>query len=309
MNFSSRTIAITVTFNPAFDILRQQLESLSRQCKTIIIDNCSGKNFLKQLQEYCKSDIHVQIIPLDKNIGISNAQNTGIQYVLDNIPNAEFVLLLDHDSVPSEGLVSELEKEFTSLVASGMNPAAIGPLLFDPRDKKIIGFHMIKNCMWQKVIPVNDSGPLECHSLNSSGSLISLEALKETGLLEKDFFMDHGETEWCFRALSKGYKIFGSSKVAMNHYMGDEVCEYWFFGKRRMPYRSPFRHYYIVRNSIHLQKRSYVPFTWKFWNVIKILFTFFYFGLVSKESKKQRSYILQGVRDGFRGVTGELHHH
>jgi len=306
MDYSSRTIAITVTFNPDLDILRKQLDSLDPQCESIIIDNCSEKNLLEHFREYYTSKPSLHIISQAENIGISNAQNKCIQHVLDNMPQAEFVLLLDHDSVPSEGMIAGLEKEFDSLAGSGMNPAAIGPLLFDPRYKNYIGFHIMKNFVWRKVIPVNDSGPLECQSLNSSGSLISLEAIKDVGLLEKDFFMDHGETEWCFRAISKGYKIFGAAKVVMEHNMGDDICEYWLFGKKRMPFRSPLRHYYIIRNSLLLQRRPYVPFTWKFWNIVKIMFTLLYFGFTPEDSLQQRKFILRGIRDGFKGVTGKF---
>lgn len=305
MPFSSITITVTVTYNPDLEILRDQLESLKSRCKVIIVDNASKKELLKPIKEFSSANDHVKLISLDKNIGISCAQNIGIENVLQNHPEIHFVLLLDHDSLPPGDMVKKLEEEFEALVESGRNPGAIGPLLYDPRDNQYLGFHVKTRGLWLKTVPARNSAPIECHSLNSSGSLISVEALKKIGLLEKTFFMDHGETEWCFRAISKGYKIFGTAKVIMEHNMGDDICEYWLFGKKRMPYRPPLRHYYIARNSILLQKRSYVPLTWKFWNVIKILFTFLYFGFASTESREQRRYIVQGIGDGFKGVTGE----
>ncbi len=51
-----------------------------------------------------------------------------------------FVLLLDHDSVPME-VVQGVESEFQTLRETGSNIAAIGPLLYDPRDKNYLGFH------------------------------------------------------------------------------------------------------------------------------------------------------------------------
>ena len=307
MSFSTKTIAITVTFNPDFVILRNQLESLKIQCKVIVVDNGSDKDLLDPIEELCRTNDQVKLIALAENIGISCAQNVGIEHVMQNHADAQFVLLLDHDSLPGAGMVLGLENEFQTLQVTGQNIAAIGPLLYDPRDKKYLGFHRIRKGLWEKIIPVPNSAAVECYSLNSSGSLISLEALKAVGLLEKDFFMDHGETEWCFRAISKGYKIYGSATVIMNHLMGDEVCEYWFLGRKRMPYRSPLRHYYITRNSILLQKRSYVPITWKFWNILKLIFTYGYFGFFAKESKEHRRYIRKGMCDGFMGLTGESH--
>ncbi len=42
------------------------------------------------------------------------------------------------------------------------------------------------------------NGSLEVDTLNSSGSLISCEALRKVGLFDEGFFIDHVETEWCF---------------------------------------------------------------------------------------------------------------
>jgi rhamnosyltransferase len=305
MSFSHKTVAVTVTYNPDFTILREQLTSLHEQCRTVIIDNHSTEETFKPISDYCRVNDLVEIIRLANNLGISNAQNIGIDHVMKNFSEARFVLLLDHDSIPGAEMIRGLEDEFQLVKKTESRIAAIGPLLFDPRDKKHLGFYVIKNRLWKKIIPSKNSKPIECHSLNSSGSLISLDTLLKIGLLEKDFFMDHGETEWCFRAIDKGYKIYGSARVTMDHLMGDAVCEYWLFGRRRMPYRSPLRHYYIARNSILLQKRSYIPITWKFWNVVKLIFTYGYFGFCCQESKEHRHYIWKGIHDGLKGITGE----
>jgi len=301
---SFKTVSITITYNPDITILTRQLRSLESQCDVVIVDNGTNANTFAKIKQISKNKNFITLIALDKNIGISNAQNIGIEYLMHNHPGIHFVLFLDHDSIPPKDMIKALEIDFEFLVKSGNNPAALGPLLFDPRDKNYLGFHLKKWGFWLKKIPTKPQ-IIECQSLNSSGSLISIEALNKVGLLQKDFFMDHGETEWCFRAIDKGYKIFGTSKVVMEHNMGDEICEYWFFGNRRMPYRSPQRHYYIIRNSILLQKISYIPLTWKFWNIIKVFFTFSYFGFVSKETREQRYFIWKGICEGLKGVTGK----
>ena len=306
MTISTKTIAITVTYNPNTTILAQQLLSLESQCAVVLVDNGSTAETLDKIKEIQQNFNRLKIIALGKNTGISNAQNIGIKYILKELPLINFILLLDHDSIPSINMIDRLENRLLSLINSGIKAAAIGPLLYDPRDKKYLGFHIIRFGLWRKIIPKRNSPPVECHSLNSSGSLISLEAFKHIGQLEENFFIDHVETEWCFRAINKGYKIFGCPEIIMDHLMGDEVSEYWFLGRKRMPYRSPRRHYYISRNSMLMQKRSYIPCTWKFWNIIKLIFTYVYFGFVAKESKTHRCFIRKGITDGLKGITGKL---
>ena len=86
MTFSSKTIAITVTFNPDFTILRNQLESLKNQCDVIIVDNASSKDILKPIEEFCNTNDRVKLIALDENIGISCAQNKGIRNIMETDP-------------------------------------------------------------------------------------------------------------------------------------------------------------------------------------------------------------------------------
>ncbi len=303
--FSHRTVAITVTYNPDIDILAKQFDALSTQCHVVIVDNASMDDARSDLAAYIDGSVRIESILLDENIGISSAQNLGIAYIREKLPETDYILLLDHDSIPDVQLIRTLELEADQLSRDGIQLGAIGPLLFDPRDNAYIGFHKLRHGIWKKVIPPANS-LVECDSLNSSGSLICMMCLNDVGDLTEDFFMDHGETEWCFRALHGGWKIYGTTAVKLNHRMGDDVCEYWLFGKRRMPYRSPKRHYYIVRNSILMYRLVHIPLLWKVWNGVKIAFTLIYFGYFSNDAPEQRQMIVRGFRDGVRGITGPL---
>ena len=93
MPFSECTVAVTVTHNPQFDLLRSQLESLEKQCLTVLVDNHSEDDSLRPIRQYCDSSSHVTLIALDSNSGIANAQNTGIRHILENqIPGARTFL-------------------------------------------------------------------------------------------------------------------------------------------------------------------------------------------------------------------------
>ena len=65
-----------------------------------------------------------------------------------------------------------------------------------------------------------------------------------------------------------------------------------------MPHRSGRRHYTIVRNSLWMYRRTYVPFSWKVNNFAKLVFTLVYFSLFDKERGSQFCCILRGLYDG-----------
>ncbi len=308
--FSEQTIAVIVTFNADMDTIRQSLASLSGQCATLIIDNGSAEPGISQLKAIASESRRVELICLESNMGIARAQNRAIKHIADTRPAISFALLLDHDSIADSDMVSRLEDVFTDRQA-GARVACVGPVLYDPRDNRYLDFHKIRLGLWGKIKPgsLDKNNPVaEVDSLNSSGTLLSIKAFIETGGFDSSLFIDHVETDWCFKARSLGYKLFATAGTRLTHHMGDDVCHYWLFGKRRMPYRSPARHYYIVRNSILLQKRRHVPLAWKVSNILKLCFTFCYFGLYYRDRAQQRKQILHGFMDGLKGVTGASAH-
>ena len=305
---STSTTAVIVSFNPDLDILQEILVSLAGQCPVVIVDNGSSPAVLSSLEERVKGMEHAELIALHENAGIAHAQNTAIEHISGNITASEYVLTLDHDSIPPEEMVAILEKTFKSVERQGIQVAAIGPALYDPRNNELLKFHKMKLFFPGKIEPetVTDQNPVvEVDGLNSSGTLISLAAFRDIGNFDSTLFIDHVETDWCLRAREKGFRLFATTGTRLTHHMGEDVCYYWFFGKRSMPYRSPSRHYYLARNSMLLQRRRYIPVSWKISNILKLCFTFIYFGFFSKESKQQRKCILLGVRDGIKGITGK----
>jgi rhamnosyltransferase len=308
--FSDETIAVIVTYNPDTDTIRQILASLSDQCATVIIDNGSREPMVVRLKSLVTESGPAELICLERNMGIAHAQNRAINHIIKTHTGVIFTMLLDHDSIPGREMVSSLEAAFREQQAHSKT-AAVGPVLYDPRDKKHLDFHKTRFGLWGKIKPGSldrETPTVEVDSLNSSGTLLSNRVFTETGGFDSSLFIDHVETDWCFKAKSLGYKLFGTINTQLTHHMGDDVCYYWLLKKRRMPYRSPARHYYIVRNSVLLQKRSYVPLSWKISNILKLCFTFGYFGCYYRDRIEQRKQIHLGFMDGLKGVTGASRH-
>jgi len=308
---STSTVAIIVSFNPDLALLREILDSLAGQCPAVIVDNGSSQSTLNALEELLQDRASVDLITLQDNMGIAHAQNTAIQHITDSNTAIKYVLTLDHDSTPPDNMITCLETTFEAFEKQGNRVAAVGPVLYDPRDNKLLKFQKMKFFFPGKIDPekISRKNPgVEVDGLNSSGTLISTKAFRVIGEFDSHLFIDHVETDWCFKAKAKGFKLFATTRTKLTHFMGDDICYYWLLGKKSMPYRSPSRHYYLARNSILLQKRGYIPAVWKVSNILKLCFTYIYFGFFCEDRKQQRRCILQGIHDGIKDITGRTAH-
>jgi rhamnosyltransferase len=303
---NSRVCAITISYNPDLEMLHGQLRSLSGQCRVVVVDNGSAGDMEQSLGDLC-AEHAAGFLALHDNYGIARAQNAGVAFVRERYPDCEYLLFLDHDSVPDAGFVDALLARHRSLDKDGKT-GAVGPAIFEPRAGSCYGFHVIRGLRYLRILPADMlQDTIECATINSSGTLCTVAMFAAVGGYDEQLFIDHVETEWCFRARQAGFRHYGVRSVMLPHHMGDDVMTFRLFGKTvTMPYRNPLRHRYLVRNSVLLLKRPYIPRVWKFYCVAKLVVTLVLFGFFSDESKAQRHSILQGLRDGINGVTGRI---
>ena len=287
---------LIVTYNPPQDTFKKQLTAL-KSLPVIIVDNGSNLATIKLLNEWAHDLPEKRnLIELGQNFGIATAQNRGIE--LAQTLGCQFVLLLDHDSIPGHNLLTQLVEIAREQLKKDKQLAAIGARLIDPRSQKELGFSSMTNGVWRTYRCSEGRKMISCEFLNSSGSLIYLPAWEKIGPFDESFFIDHVETDWCMRAKAQKFRVYGSCSGILQHYLGDSIVKFWCFGWRTMPHRSPRRHYTIVRNSLWLYRRSYVPLNWKLNNFAKLIFTFVYFSLFDNERTSQFCYILRGFYDG-----------
>lgn len=292
---------VIVTYDPDSEILRSQLDALSSQVASIVIvDNGSKQSVYEFLHQTESERIGVKLISLGSNYGIAYAQNIGIREAIAQ--GKRYILLLDHDSIPAENVLQRLYTTAEDLRKKNVKLGALGARLVEPRTGKENGFYLLKTGMWKRVRCNRESSQIiECDYLNSSGSFLPVEALEGVGYFDELLFIDHVDTDWCMRAKSKGFNFFGVCSAKIQHYMGESIVRFWCFGWRAMPRRTPRRHYFIVRNSLWLYRRSHVPLFWKLNNFLKLIFTLIYFSLFDQERLLQARMILLGFIDGIAG--------
>ncbi|MDE2387465.1 MAG: glycosyltransferase family 2 protein [Betaproteobacteria bacterium] len=299
-------VAVVVTYNPDETTLIASLNALLSQARTIVIvDNGSVAKVEIILQKLTSERLGaLNFLPLKHNFGLGEALNAGIAQAR-KMP-AAFVLLMDQDSIPEPGMLNELRSAHTKLRNQGIQVGAVGACYRSNTTGEFSQFTRVTQFGFSKSDCDRRIGYVRTDFLISSGSLISIPTLDRIGLMDKDLFIDHIDTEWCFRAQSKGFKLYGVCTAVMQHSLGERRVRLWFGRWRTIAYHQPFRYYYMFRNSVLLWQRPYMSAAWKRADKLRILLLFLFFTLFSSNRIVNLRMMLKGLNDGFNRRTGKL---
>jgi len=297
--------AVLVTYNPNLEELCVSVQAVADQVSDIfIVDNASA-NFSPDWQDKLqgKSVARLHLLPQADNLGIGVGHNIGIRQARER--GAAFVLLLDQDSQVGQGMVVRLRSTYTVLVEKGVQVAAVGPRYRDSDNGTLSQFVRVGVLSLTLIGCNSASAVVEADFLVSSGSLLPLAAIDTVGLMDESLFIDHVDTEWCFRAKAKGFQLFGVCDAVMTHALGEQRKEIWFFRKRIVPFHNPFRYYYMFRNSLSLYRRSYMPWNWKLADMTRCLKIAVFFGLFASNRSACLKMMMLGLVDGLKGISGK----
>jgi rhamnosyltransferase len=123
--------------------------------------------------------------------------------------------------------------------------AAIAPVFYD-KNKKTEG--CISITKFNVIVPEKNKRYHIAHAI-SSGSLLSMECIKNVGPMCEELFIDYVDFEWCWRALKLGYKIVSVPNIVIEHTLGDKIQ---IIGNRKIALRNRVRYYYIIRNGMYI---------------------------------------------------------
>lgn len=297
--------AVLVTFNPDLDELITSVRAVGDQVSDIfIVDNSStnfSPNWLDSIGVEVPATIHLQ--SLSDNLGVGAGHNVGIRLAQDI--GSQFILILDQDSVVEKNMVCRLVAAYGMLLKEGIDVAAVGPRYRDANNGLLSLFVRVGFFGFTRVICSSIDSVVEADFLVSSGSLIPLKVIKSVGMMDESLFIDHVDTDWCFRAKHQGFKIFGVCGALMTHSLGDRRMEFWFLRYRTAHFHQPFRYYYMLRNSILLYRRTYMPYGWILADIARSLKILFFFGMFSSDRFKCLQMMWRGLVDGLKGISGK----
>jgi rhamnosyltransferase len=286
---------IIVTYRPDAAHLQRVLASIARQTPhVILVDNTPGQQAAIAIPE------GVQCITLGENLGIAVAQNIGIRQALAQ--GAEVVWLSDQDTIYPATYLHDMLLAFKDCQSQGVRLGALAPAYFDT-NKGAVQTLVRHAPLAQKFACTPGLHPVS-HAI-ASGTLIPAQALRAIGLMQESLFIDWVDLEWCWRAKNQhGYQTICTGDVVIEHTMGDGSVQ--FLGKK-VSIRSPLRHYYMVRNAIHIalhSRSAKMPIRFEIF--AKALAWTFIFPLIAPSHKGQHlRATLAGLWDGLRNRMGQ----
>lgn len=298
-----RICAIIVTFNPDSSLFNDMIAAISGQVQEIIIvDNGSAARCRTALVETVQHSAHRHLILYKDNQGIAAGQNDGI--ALSLTLESTHTLLLDQDSVPAADMVRQLLAVETTLLAQNIKVGAIGATAVDRRTTTRAGFVRKRGMLIHRCYPRQPEDYIETDFLISSGTLIRTAAIKDIGVMNDGYFIDHVDTEWCFRATHKGYRLFGSARAILNHSLGDSVTKIWFARWREVPRHHPLRNYYTFRNTVRMIYHTPMSIPWRLAHGYRLVMFFAFFLFAGKPRLLRLKMMLLGLMHGVKGVQG-----
>ena len=124
---------------------------------------------------------------------------------------------------------------------------------------------------------------------------MSRRVLEDVGLNEEQLFIDFVDSEWCWRAVAKGYRCCMTTNIVMTHHIGRRIIT---IGPIKDIISSPQRYFYQYRNYLWMLRRPYVPRQWKISVGVKSILRLFYFPFFIKDGWKSWKYMWKGIWKG-----------
>jgi len=293
--------AVIISYKPQIDMLRRVIDRVVDQVgELLLFDNATPD---LALADYLGTLEHptVAVTRSPSNVGLGAAMNHAIAHARQG--GFSYLLLLDQDSLPDATMVSTLKAALQDLQRTE-RVAAVGPQFRDSRSGYVAPFVRVAFPFSHKL----SGGPgqrIACDFLISSGTLLRLEVLDAIGGMDESLFIDNVDLEWCFRALYRGFALYGICDAQMAHSIGDSLRPSRFIRSGIMVHQ-PLRLYYIMRNRVLLYGRKETPGRWIAQDVPRLVFKFFGTALFLSPRRKYVRCMLLGLYDAIRGVTGAM---
>jgi rhamnosyltransferase len=278
--------AVLVSYHPDAELPRRVGRVLEQVGALVIVDNGSGDAARAMLEDIA-ADPRVSLVLNPANLGVASGLNLGVEQA--SAAAFEWVLLLDQDSDLHDGMLRSLI-EVHAAYPEPSRVAVIGA-----------GFGEEPRPAHKPWAPWE-----EVESVITSGSLIPLAVHATVGPFRDEFFIDYVDSEYCFRARAKGYRVIRTTDPLMSHTIGAPTRHTMLGVSKWTTNHSPDRRYYIARNdTVMLREYGGYRFgSWAWKSLRRRLRTCKRIVLYESSKARKIAAVAAGWWDGVRGRMG-----
>ena len=272
--------ALIVTYNPDFDLLKHNINSIKHQVEIVrIVDN--GSKNVPGIMELKNSGL-CDVIINPKNEGLAKALNQGFDSLIND--GCNWIITLDQDTSCPNGMVDSF-KQFTK-----DDVGIICPAVF----YKGINYKMESNLRYEEI-----------EACMTSANMVRVEAWKRVKGFNEAYFIDYIDNDFCMKLRLAGYRIIRDWTKYITHELGSG--KEYHFGKKVIikTIHSPIRYYYMTRNNLYFIRRYK-----KHINIVKEYIKLVY--VIGRElpftDNKIASlhYTIKGIKDYRNDKNGEI---
>ncbi len=211
----------------------------------VVVDNGSGDDSVDRIRT-AHSD--VTLLEMPHNLGFAEGNNVGIRHALER--GADYVLLLNNDTVVDPGLVPALLDAWNAVSAPGFIGARI--YYHDDRNRIWMGMPRWNDAQSQFEFEGRDEldasasigNPVEVAYTCGCALFTAASVVNEIGFMDERYFCYYEEVDWCFRAKAKGFRSFVAPPAKVWHKVSMSSG-----GKD-----APAVRYYRTRNSLNFAR-------------------------------------------------------
>lgn len=220
-NYDSPSVfIIIVNWNNCSDTvecIKSLLRTRYKNKKIIVIDNGSTDGSVEYLSEWIKDnrcgDL-LTIIPLKENTGFGGANNKGIRHALEN--NADFILLINNDTVTTEDFLDELIKTAITNRRIGI----LGCRIHYYKDKSKVWFSggkidFLRGAFYHDEVLC--SGLRESDFITGCLMHIPSSVFRIAGLFDETYFLNVEDIDFSWRVKKAGYVLMLDCDAIIYH--------------------------------------------------------------------------------------------
>lgn len=213
--------AIILNYNNAEDTIEclRSFEAISHlKITKVVVDNASNDDCIGAISKYVDGKTDCVFIETGANLGYAGGNNVGIKYAIEY--GADYIAIVNNDVIVNETSFDECIR----LLKNEDKIGFVGPAILEYGSDSIqytggrINYdeltspHMNARKEYKK-----SPEQIMCDYVGGACMMFKPQIVEYIGFIPECYFLFWEETEWCARALQKGFKCVCTMNGYINH--------------------------------------------------------------------------------------------